>query len=77
MRLHHGHVRAQLAVDQAQLQTDIAAAHDDQLLGDAVGRQRLGGGYDATTKRHARQAQFDRAGGQHHVLALDAHRLGI
>ncbi|MNH14851.1 hypothetical protein D3C79_744520 [compost metagenome] len=55
----HADLDAKLAVGDAQLQADVAAANHGQVLGQGFRRQGLGGGNDRATQRQHRQ--FDAA----------------
>ena len=82
--LHDGDLGAQLAIGDAQLQPDVAAADDDQLLGHLRQAQRLGGGDDVAAERQERKldrlgpgGQDDVLGGDHDVAVGGLHRAGL
>ena len=69
--LDHGDLGAELAEGDAELEADIARADHDQLLGQLVQRQRLGGGNHRAAEFEEGQFDRHRAIGQDHVLGGD------
>ena len=73
-RLDDGDLRAQLGVERADLDADVAAADHDEPLGDGVERERAGRIDDAVAvELEARDLDRARAGRDHDVVGLDRH----
>ena len=72
LRLDHADFRAELAIGNAQLQTDISTADHDEAFWHTFRRQRFGGGDDRPANRQDRQVDTGRTGGQHQMLAVNS-----
>src|SRR5262249_41869007 len=74
-RLDDGDLAAELGIDRAELEADVAAADDHHALGQTREGQRAGRIDDALlVEREARDLDRRRAGGDDYALRLDPHR---